>query len=64
MNENDTSRNLTNAANALSAAADALLEMAKSLDKDKNEIYDLKNRVQRNEEFRKELASMIQKYID
>jgi len=62
MDENETSKNLTQAARDLEAAAHSLLAMAKQLDKEKAEMDDLKLRVQRNEDFRRTLASVLQEY--
>ena len=66
--ESDTTRNLVNAANALSAAADALLEMSKELEREReninNELLVVNNRINRNDKFRRDLASFLQNYTD
>ena len=66
--ESDTTRNLVNAANALSAAADALLEMSKELERERettnNELKTINRRLDRNDKFRRDLASFLQNYTD
>jgi hypothetical protein len=66
--ESDTTRNLVNAANALSAAADALLEMSKELERERektnNELKTINCRLDRNDKFRRDLASFLQSYTD
>lgn len=66
--ESDTTRNLVNAANALSAAADALLEMSKELERERektnNELKTINCRLDRNDKFRCDLASFLQNYTD
>ena len=66
--ESDTTRNLVNAANALSAAADALLEMSKELEKEREninrELLVIHQHVDRNDKFRRDLASFLQNYTD
>lgn len=57
---NEKTRDLRNAANALSAAADALLEMSNQLDTAYDRIDDLESRLAKQEVFKKRLFQLLQ----
>lgn len=57
---NEKTRDLRNAANALSAAADALLEMSNELDDAYNHIMDLETRLAKQEAFKMKLFQLLQ----
>lgn len=57
---NEKTRDLRNAANALSAAADALLEMSNELDDAYNHIMDLETRLAKQEVFKMKLLQLLQ----
>ena len=57
---NEKTRDLRNAANALSAAADALLEMSNQLDTAYDRIDDLEMRLSKQEAFKKRLLQLLQ----
>lgn len=57
---NEKTRDLRNAANALSAAADALLEMSNQLDTAYDRIDDLESRLAKQEVFKKKLLQLLQ----
>lgn len=57
---NEKTRDLRNAANALSAAADALLEMSNELDAAYDHIDDLESRLVKQEVFKKRLLQLLQ----
>ena len=57
---NEKTRDLRNAANALSAAADALLEMSNELDDAYKHIDDLEARLFKQEAFKMKLLQLLQ----
>lgn len=57
---NEKTRDLRNAANALSAAADALLEMSNELDNTYKHIDDLEARLSKQETFKMKLLQLLQ----
>lgn len=57
---NEKTRDLRNAANALSAAADALLEMSNELDDAYKHIDDLEARLAKQEVFKTKLLQLLQ----
>lgn len=57
---NEKTRDLRNAANALSAAADALLEMSNELDNAYKQIDDLEARLSKQEVFKTKLLQLLQ----
>lgn len=57
---NEKTRDLRNAANALSAAADALLEMSNELDTAYDRIDNLEMRLSKQEAFKKRLLQLLQ----
>ena len=57
---NEKTRDLRNAANALSAAADALLEMSNELDNTYKHIDDLEARLSKQEIFKMKLLQLLQ----
>lgn len=61
---NEKTRDLRNAANALSAAADALLEMSNELDDAYNHIIDLETRLTKQEAFKTKLLQLLQEEND
>lgn len=56
----EKTRDLRNAANALSAAADALLEMSNELDDVYKHIDDLEARLTKQETFKMKLLQLLQ----
>ena len=56
----DKSRDLRNAATALAAAADALLEMANQIDDMENHIIYLQTEVEKNKELKRKMLSLLQ----
>lgn len=56
----EKTRDLRNAANALSAAADALLEMSNELDDAYKHIDDLEVRLAKQEAFKMKLLQLLQ----
>lgn len=56
----EKTRDMRNAANALSAAADALLEMSNELDDAYAHIDDLEARLARQEAFKMKLLQLLQ----
>ena len=61
---NEKTKNLRNAANALSAAADALLEMSNDFDNVFQHIDDLELRLTKQENFKKKLLQILQEDND
>lgn len=61
---NEKTRDLRNAANALSAAADALLEMSNELDNTYKYIDDLEARLSKQETFKMKLLQLLQEEND
>lgn len=57
---NEKTRNLRNAADALSAAADALLEMSNELDNIYDHIINLETRLTKQEIFKAKLLQLLQ----
>lgn len=57
---NEKTRDLRNAANALSAAADALLEMSNELDTAYDRIDNLEMRLSKQEVFKMKLLQLLQ----
>ena len=60
----ERTKNLRNAANALSAAADALLEMSNDFDNMFQHIDDLELRLTKQENFKKKLLQLLQEDND
>ena len=58
--ETDKSRDLRNAANALAAAADALLEMANQIDNMEAHINYLNTEVDKNRELKRKILLLLQ----
>ena len=58
--ETDKSRDLRNAANALAAAADALLEMANQIDNMEAHISYLDAEVEKNRELKRKILLLLQ----
>ena len=56
----DKSRDLRNAANALAAAADALLEMANRIDDMESNICYLNDEVMKNKELKRKMLLLLQ----
>lgn len=61
---NEKARDLRNAANALSAAADALLKMSNELDDAYQHIDDLEARLSKQETFKMKLLQLLQEEND
>lgn len=56
---NDATMNMRNAASALSAAADALMEMSLNVEELQNRISYLEVRISKEENFKKQLAELL-----
>ena len=56
---NDATMNMRNAASALSAAADALMEMSLNVEELQNRINHLEVRMSKEENFKRQLAELL-----
>lgn len=59
----NTKQNLTNCANALSAAADALLEAVKDIGEMEDRITYLQTQVDKNESLKRQILQLLQEDI-